>query len=224
LGVLSKSDVNAVKTMLSTTMDTYRPAYGRGDVEVQRAFLCVGSTNSESYLIDPTGNRRFWPIKVGDGTMHLDREWLFKNREQLWAEAMAAHRAGYEFWALTPEQEARAQSEQASRVVEDGFEEPIRGILNTAFATSVVQRPEVVTYKGEDFYLLTNTRIFDLLNVPFERRQGHSRRLPRLVQNVGEGRWARNQTVHKGGVRRGYLLNKMWADAQPRIDVDSPKY
>jgi len=224
LGVLSKSDVNAVKTMLSTTMDTYRPAYGRSDVEVQRAFLCVGSTNSDSYLIDPTGNRRFWPIKVGEGTRHFDKTWLVINREQLWAEAMASLHAGHKFWALTDEQEKQATQEQESRVVEDGFDEPVRDILNTAFATSVVNRPLTHTHNGNDYYLFTNTRLYDMLNVPLERRQGHSRRIGLVIRRVGDGRWIKAKVRQFGCTTSAYLLPKVWADEQPRIDIDSPKY
>lgn len=221
LGVLSKSDVNAVKTMLSTTMDTYRPAYGRSDVEVQRAFLCVGSTNSDAYLIDPTGNRRFWPIAVGgNGSVKFfDKGWLLNNRAQLWAEAMAAFREGYEFWALTEEQEKQATSEQESRVVEDGYDEPVRDILNTAFATSPVNRPRVVEVGGDEFYFIDNTNLHDQLNTPLERRQGLSRRMPRIVRRVSDNKWVRAHVRTTEGVRRGYTVPKKWADAQPRIDA-----
>lgn len=226
LGVLSKSDVNAVKTMLSTTMDTYRPAYGRTDVEVQRAFLCVGSTNSEAYLIDNTGNRRFWPIKVGaDGSMrHFNMGWLITNREQLWAEAVALLRTGHEFWALSEEHEKQAASEQEAREVEDGFEEPVRDIFNTAFATNPVQRPQVRLVDGIEHYAITNTALFDALNIPLDRRQAHVRRIPALVRRLYSTRWHRSQIRQPDGTSRGYVLNKQWADAQPRVDVDSPKY
>ena len=227
LGVLSKSDVNAVKTMLSTTMDTYRPAYGRSDVEVQRAFLCVGSTNLDSYLIDRTGNRRFWPIKVGnDGAMkNFDRTWLVAHREQLWAEAMHALVAGHEFWALTPEQEKQAQEEQSSRLGEDSLFESVDEVLNTAFATDPIKRPDVKAYNGVEYYAITMKRVYDMLDTPHNLRNvGTGTRIGRLVKDgAGGGKWVKVR-LNQGGIKLdNYLLPKEWADAQPRSDSGKTK-
>jgi predicted P-loop ATPase len=224
LGVLSKSDVNAVKTMLSTTMDTFRPAYGRSDIEVPRAFVCVGSTNSEVYLIDNTGNRRFWPIKVGEGMRRFDMAWLVKHREQLWAEAMYMLRSGLQFWTLPEEYEAMVIAEQESRMVDDGFTDQVAGVLNTAFASSPVNRPEVVNLQARECYFLSNIRVYDALNIPQERRMGYARRIPQVVKKVGGGNWHRALVYSGGKMGRGYAVDKAWADAQERVDVDVPKY
>jgi putative DNA primase/helicase len=41
-------------------------AYGRGVAkDVPRQFVLFGTVNDPEYLRDPTGNRRFWPVKVG---------------------------------------------------------------------------------------------------------------------------------------------------------------
>jgi hypothetical protein len=60
-----------------------------------RHAVIVGTTNKTEFLADPTGNRRFWPIAV-DNTIDLGKlaEW----REQLWAEAVAAAKAGERWW------------------------------------------------------------------------------------------------------------------------------
>ena len=67
----------------STQVDKFRPSYGRAEVSRPRQCVFVGTTNEDQYLSDVTGNRRFWPIKVG----HVSLEWIRANRDQLWAEA-----------------------------------------------------------------------------------------------------------------------------------------
>jgi hypothetical protein len=225
LAVLSKSDVNAVKTMLSTTMDSYRPAYGRTDVEVQRAFLCVGTTNSDAYLIDPTGNRRFLPIEVGtDGNKHFEMQWLTINREQLWAEAMHLVSQEHHYWELPEAEQRQAEEEQEARSVEDGYTEPIARYLSRAYATNPVERPIVITHQGREVYVYTNTQIYDHLDVPFEKRQGISRRISAIIKNITGGLW-RRRTVRLNGVSaRGFTLDKEEADKRPRQDQGLPKY
>ena len=86
LGGLNKVEMSRVKAFLSRTEDRARPAYGRFREDRPRTAIFVGTTNDDTYLRDTTGNRRFWPVKVG--TIDLVR--LEEDRDQLWAEA--AHR------------------------------------------------------------------------------------------------------------------------------------
>ena len=60
-----RSEIETVKSYLSCQFDKYRPPYGRSDITVPRQCVFVGTTNANAYLHDPTGNRRFWPVKVG---------------------------------------------------------------------------------------------------------------------------------------------------------------
>ena len=60
--------------MASRQSDRARMAYGHIVEEVPRQFIIVGTTNSSEYLIDLTGNRRFWPVKVGTINVPNSRE------------------------------------------------------------------------------------------------------------------------------------------------------
>ena len=81
---MSKREVETVKAFLSRQTDEARKVYAHEPERRPRMFICIGTTNRDIYLNDPTGNRRFWPIKVGN---EQDVEGITRDRDQLWAEA-----------------------------------------------------------------------------------------------------------------------------------------
>lgn len=127
-----------VKVFLSQRKDSFRPAYGRVTVTRLRQCVFMASTNEDTYLQDPTGARRFWPVRVA----RLHREALVANRDQLWAEAVHLYRSGAQWHPqagdlpeLQAQQEQRYQSDEFEAVVAewactrlDGFE--IREVLH----------------------------------------------------------------------------------------------
>jgi putative DNA primase/helicase len=118
LEAMSKREVEAVKAFLSRQRDVYRPPYGRHVIELPRVAVFVGTTNEQHYLRDPTGARRFWPVRCGV----IDVDWLAENREQLFAEARARVQAGETWWDVRLED---AQREQEARYEGDPWEQPI---------------------------------------------------------------------------------------------------
>lgn len=94
LASFRKADNETLKSFFSTREDFFRPPYGRVLEAFPRRCVFVGSTNSDEYLSDPTGHRRFWPVRVG--SVDLDR--LRADRDQLWAEAVARFNAREPWW------------------------------------------------------------------------------------------------------------------------------
>lgn len=96
-------DIDKLKSMLSKTSDKGRWAYDRKVRDHPRTAIIVGTTNRREYLIDETGNRRFWPVSCGvvptanmiDGKPYIDFKWMEKNRDQLYAEALHLYEEGY---------------------------------------------------------------------------------------------------------------------------------
>lgn len=118
---MRKSEVTALKAFISTRAPSFRSAYARRTVEHPRRCVFAATTNESTYLADGTGNRRFWPIECA----YVDVEAVARDRDQLWAEALARVRSG-ESWHITdPEVTAEAEEEQAARRVVDPWHDVI---------------------------------------------------------------------------------------------------
>jgi predicted P-loop ATPase len=120
VAALRRPEVERVKAFVSRNVDHYRPSYGRRSMDFPRQCVFAGTTNADAYLADGTGNRRFWPV----GVTGLQLDALERDRDQLWAEAVARFKAGERWW-LDREVEAFAAEEQEQRRQTDPWEEPI---------------------------------------------------------------------------------------------------
>ncbi|WP_321476887.1 virulence-associated E family protein [uncultured Paludibaculum sp.] len=121
LSSYSRSGVDRVKAFMSRTTDRFRPPYGRRVIEAPRQCVFGGTVNSDTYLRDETGGRRFWPVVCTKA--HLEE--LRRDRDQLWAEAVVRYRAGSAWWLDTPELRYLAGEEQRARYEGDAWEELI---------------------------------------------------------------------------------------------------
>lgn len=118
---LNKHESSRIKHYLSQVKDDYRPPYGRSDITVPRCNVFVGTVNPDSsrgYLNDPTGNVRFWPVFC---TL-VDEHGLARDRDQLWAEAVALYHSGTRWWPETREENALCHVEQEQRSATDDRE------------------------------------------------------------------------------------------------------
>ena len=81
---MNKTESKAIKQFLSASEDLFRPPYGARMLKRPRHAVFGGTTNDDTFLRDATGDRRFWPIEVGE----IDVELLQSMRLQLFAEAL----------------------------------------------------------------------------------------------------------------------------------------
>ena len=149
-----KTEVETIKAFISRLTENYRPAFGREEIEVARTCVFIGTTNSDNYLSDETGNRRFLPVK----TTSIDIENLGEHRDRLWAAAAHAHDKGEQHW-LTSEVVDLARDQAKQRLEQDPWAEIIgqkmavsyRGLYSGRFQTRV-------------FPISTNTTISKAMN------------------------------------------------------------
>lgn len=92
-----KADEDALKAFITRKTDRVRLAYGRSTGEYPRQSIFIATKNpgpDGTYLKDPTGNRRWWPVRLepkadkATGLSQIDFKGLQAARNQLFAEAM----------------------------------------------------------------------------------------------------------------------------------------
>jgi putative DNA primase/helicase len=136
------ADINSAKAFLSSRVDSYRPAYGRCVVDVPRGCVIVATTNNAEFLIDDTGNRRFWPIAVGVDEIDVER--LRRMRDFFWAEAYGRLCLGEEHWLDRDEMVALA-IEQANYQARDPWDPQIaEWIIELQKGLELSQDPRVI--------------------------------------------------------------------------------
>jgi len=116
LSATRKADNEAIKLFLSRQTDTYRVPYGKRLSEFPRQCIFIGTTNSPTYLSDPSGNRRYWPVTV-TGRDPLCGSWMDLHQDyvdQIWAEAVFRFRAGESLYLDDPALAAEAMLQQAA--------------------------------------------------------------------------------------------------------------
>ena len=89
-------EVEAVKAFITRQKDSYRKPYDRNVDDRPRRCIFIGSTNNPNFLVDLTGNRRFYPVHTNN--IGYD---LFKHEEECrdyiakcWAEALQKYNEG----------------------------------------------------------------------------------------------------------------------------------
>lgn len=117
LSAMSRADTNQLKEFISRATDRIRLPYGRRVIHLPRQCIFIGTTNNDEYLKDRTGNRRFWPVKVGQ----CDFEGLTAVRDQLLAEAVVAYQLGEPLWLDNEGAAKQAVEEQSDRLEYDSL-------------------------------------------------------------------------------------------------------
>ena len=109
---IKKVEVETVKSFASRQDDKFCVAYGTVVESHPRQCVICGTSNSQHFLRDVTGNRRFWPVQVtGECEKHpwnMDKALL----EQIWAEALTLYNAGEELILKGTDAEMAAEKQQ----------------------------------------------------------------------------------------------------------------
>jgi len=159
LDSLFRVEASRAKAFFSSPVDNYRPAYGRREREQPRQCVFAGSVNEGSYLRDPTGARRFWPVLC----RRVDREAMRRDRDQLWAEAFALFNASERWWP-EGEEVASALEAQEDRTEVDDWEEKVRPfLLDKAEVTSAEVLGTALKIDAKDWTRAAQMRVGHIL-------------------------------------------------------------
>ena len=116
----AKYEAAAVKQFITRRDDVYRVPFERRTTPHPRRCVFIATTNAGDFLTDATGNRRWWIVHCHTtaGDRGEDMESLRRDRDQVWAEAVALWRAG-EPLTLDAGLYAEATAAQEAALAED---------------------------------------------------------------------------------------------------------
>lgn len=157
---MARPEIGRTKAFISRKADRFRPPYGAEVIEHRRSCVFWGTTNSNSYLKDATGGRRFWPVTV----TKVDLPRILEARDQLWAEATHRYFERESWWFENRAIQSAAVEEQKSRYVGDPWDEIVSNHLQENSETSVSGILNTVLYieKGKQSQKDMN-RVADIL-------------------------------------------------------------
>jgi putative DNA primase/helicase len=194
LDSMSRSEVTRVKAFISSQTDRFRATFDRRPKDYPRQCVFVGTTNEDHYLTDPTGNRRFWPVRV---TRHVDLQWMRDNREQLLAEAVHRLDHGEVFYPSPEEQRSLFEPQQQQRAVENAIESAIGRYLH--------DEQQRVPMGGDNGTLLNEVTLVELLH-----------KVGIGIEKLGPGRFHEKQAA--GALRKlGWVEGRSSKPGRPRV-------
>jgi len=190
-----KTEVETIKAFISRLTENYRPAFGREEIEVARTCVFIGTTNSDNYLSDETGNRRFLPIK----TTSIDIDNLGEHRDRLWAAAAHAYDKGEQYW-LTSEVVDLARDQAKRRLEQDPWVETIETRMSSITEASIMDAL-AACFPGIDA---------QAISIPMTRR------MSRCLQLAG---WVKDGKFNSGDRRNQVkFVNSMPTERKPETD------
>jgi len=143
-----KADISKLKAFVTQPVDKLRRPYDRLESKYKRQTVFGGSVNEERYLVDDTGNRRWWtvPVTSVDYLHTIDMQ-------QLWAQVLVRYQAGEQWW-LTDEETSLLNATNEHHEQIDPVEEMILRrfdfVKNELFSREELTASEVLVAIGYD--------------------------------------------------------------------------
>lgn len=151
LDSLTAKKQSELKALITDGGGPIRLPYGKGFTVLPRVASFIACSNSQTFLHDQTGNRRFWPFAVQ--SIDLPALAAFDSAA-LWSEAARAYFAGEKYWIDGEEQTALALHNQDFEVqtmeyeaLVAHFQKPdIGGVVEDLTNTEILRRLEMKGY------------------------------------------------------------------------------
>jgi len=167
-GTMRKADIAHLKGFITSQCDEIRPPYGRQSAYYKRRTIFVGTVNGTAFLVDDTGNRRFWVIEVVRCEV-LPADVM----QQVWAQYMHMYQQG-ERWHLEPDLLQAINEANRNFETVDPLGEQIAG----AFDWASVDVSDVTTenrIQHSDLVWKTATRVCQQAGLEFPNRSEATR-------------------------------------------------
>jgi hypothetical protein len=128
--ITNRKHAGQVKAFLSQAVDLLRVPYGKAVEAFPRRGIIVGTTNKTAgFLVDETGNRRFWVIPTTKTQVdQINTAMLLMERDAIWSGAVHAYRNG-ETSRLPVAMELAVQQENDAYMIESPWRAAILSYL-----------------------------------------------------------------------------------------------
>jgi len=208
--VTSKRAAGHMKNLITTRADNFRVPYGRTTETRKRSSVFCGSANTDSFLRDETGNRRYWVIPI-EGKDKLNIRAIRAHRDAIWKAALIAHRAG-ELPMLSAEQEAASEQQNEGFKEQDAWLEMLQAwIGGTPLLRLGKDDPTPKPYIDGDAYSSADILYAAGLKRPDQINRADETRLGPLLRSLG---------FAKERVRMGVSRLQRWTN---RTNLDQPQ-
>lgn len=193
LDAFSRAETTQIKRILTSQSDSYRPPYGRSTKTFPRQCVFVGGTNRDDWNSDPTGARRFLPVRVQTA---INTDAVEAVRDQLWAEAKSRFDQGVTWWEIPG-----ACEKQEDSYVGDTWEEMINQWL--------IARYQDVRAPSEPFAFLLGTVLEEALRIERGKQtRSDQTRAGNAMRRLG---WrAKQEALSDGSRARVYRPKEAW--------------
>jgi predicted P-loop ATPase len=174
--IMGRKHAGQVKAFLSQSTDLFRVPYGKATEAFPRRGIIVGSTNrSTGFLIDDTGNRRFWVIPTTCTEANpIDTPTLMAERDGIWSAAVHAYRSGDRNY-LPAELATIVSEENEAYQVENPWKAPIIDWLNAASNQGVELTSEAILSKAIAKPIERQTRVDQMQVAAIMRELGYGK-------------------------------------------------
>ncbi|MBO9722992.1 MAG: hypothetical protein J7530_01320 [Novosphingobium sp.] len=119
-----RKDIARLKGFITNDCDKFRLPYGKSEVEYDRRTVFAATVNDSAFLVDPTGNSRFWTLAVES----LDFRHTI-DMQQVFAQTSLDVKRGEQWWLTQAEDQALAAYNLKHRAV-SAIAERIKDFLN----------------------------------------------------------------------------------------------
>jgi predicted P-loop ATPase len=191
--ITGKREAGELKGFITSRIDTFREPYARSSKPRKRSSVLVATVNPDTFLVDPTGNRRYWVIEVAKN--FLDWELIAQERDAIWASAVMAYRNG-ESWHLATSQAQQVNDLNNNYIHEDTWTIKIADYLEARQMTTTME-------------VLLNA-------LDFEPRQVSKReemRVANVLKNLG---FSQTRATYLGKRQRVWMKNDPGQPLAPR--------
>ena len=143
--ITNRKHAGQVKAFLSQAVDLLRVPYGKAVEAFPRRGIIVGTTNKTAgFLVDETGNRRFWVIPTTKTQVdQINTATLLIERDAIWSAAVHAYRNG-ENNRLPLAMELAVQQENDAYMIESPWRSAILTYLADRRSMEVLTSEEIL--------------------------------------------------------------------------------